>query len=231
MLALLLASILSQASPTTPPPPGMRHVTECVSGERVLTIFNDGTLMPSTISGQAGPGLCSVWIDELLRYGIATAEYHELLRGATVPAPSAEAVRLGVITSHSYQEVETMRRLAMASTADARIFVSRYLLTQFDGGIVARVCEGTSYNPLPCSRATAQYNAALEESRRSIRETTARLAAAPTVTSSGGGYSSSYTPSASTPSVPTPTSTPVRVQSEIEIRRSQDQCRRGSGSC
>ena len=230
MLAALLAALLGQASPSAPPPPGMRYVTECVPNERVLTIFNDGTLMPSTISGQAGPGLCSVWIDELLRYGIATAEFHELLRGATVPAPSAEAVRLGVITSLSYEEVQTFRRLAMANAADARIFVSRYLLTEFDGGIVSRVCEGVSYNPVPCSRATSQYNAALEESRRSIRETTARLASTP-APASGGTYSSGYTPSVPTVTVPVPSSAPVRVQSESEIRRSQDQCRRGSGPC
>lgn len=207
----------------------MRYVTECVPNERVLTIFNDGTLMPSTISGQAGPGLCSVWIDELLRYGIATAEFHELLRGANVPAPSREAVSLGVITSLSYEQVQSLRRLAMANAADARIFLSRYQLTELDGGIVAKLCEGRDFADR-CSRATSQYDSALTAMRQSIREASARPVA-PAAPASSGGSSSGYTYTAPPLARPTQSTAPVRVQSESEIRRSQDQCRRGSGPC
>lgn len=228
LLAVVLAALLGQASPSAPPPPGMRYVTECVPNERVLTNFH-GALLPTTVVGTLKPGFCNLFIDELLTYGMVNAEFHELLRGGTAPPPSQEAVQLGVVTSLSYEQVQAFRRLAMANAADARIFLSRYQLTELDGGIVAKLCEGSDFVDR-CSRATSQYDTALAAMRQSIREASARpiVPAAPAASS---GSSSGYTYTAPPLTRPASSSAPVRVQSESEIRRSQDQCRRGSGPC
>lgn len=215
--------------------------TECVAGERVFGHSN-GVYYPMTVLRDSSPGSCLVLMDDFLRNGELEAPVDSMMRGAPPQRPSPAAVALGRRQSLSEGEVESLRHMGLNNPADARIFGSRFQMTWADDGIVANIC-GPYPNDAVCQTASQQFHASYAEHMRWIDqrnrayEAEARASSNEPINSGyyqSGQYSrdvaasqSGYAGSGST----TTYNRPVAVQSEREIRRDQDQCRRGSGPC
>lgn len=217
-------------------------VTECILGERVLAIADEG-LFPTTVVGEAGPGHCLAKLDERAYMPPFTAAFADLLRGTQPPAPSAEAMRFGAMESFTDADVTRFRSLALDNHADARVYFSRFNLNNYDDTIVARICNRDWESPV-CRRANGQFHGSYNQAMEALDARNARMAeedrlarAASEPVNSGyyqsGQYSRDVAASqgmATGVSSPA-TSAPVQVQSESEIRRQQERCRTGSGPC
>ncbi|CAN5226044.1 hypothetical protein BH10PSE1_BH10PSE1_33640 [soil metagenome] len=219
-------------------------VTECVMGERVLTVVDEG-LFPSTIVGTAGAGECLSRIDDWASSDPLPIVFGDLLRGTNPPAPSEAALRFAAMPSFANADAIRFRSLAAETHADARAYFSRFTISSRDDLIVTRICNPDWQSPV-CKRANAQfhgsYNAAMEavdqRNARAEAEDRATRAASEPVNSGyyqSGQYSRDVAASrgvaSSSSSTATSGSAPVQVQSESEIRRQQERCRTGSGPC
>lgn len=246
MLTNLAAAILASSPAAIPAaiPAGAVPITECVAGESIIIVGDDGVLYPGMVTKATRPGFCMVRAYEHLTAPPVEGPFRELLRGTRVPAPSAEALALGSLPALNVDQERRLRNLALNLPGDALIFVSRFALSRYDDTIVARICTPDE-STAACRRGKAQFYADFAAGQRQIdadnraqnaRDRAARAASQPVNSGyyQSGAYAAdvaaSRNPGAAA-SAPRPTTAPVRVQSETEIRRSQDQCRRGSGAC
>jgi hypothetical protein len=240
MLSIALA-LLVQTYPGPTPAAGT-PVTECVAGERVLVVADEG-LFPVSVLGDASAGHCMVLLDERLSLGPIEAGYADLLRGTNPPAPSSDALRFGAMETFSDDDAQRFRHLALDNHADARVFFSRFMLSSYDDTIVARICNRDWEAPV-CKRANAQFHGDYDQAMQALDEENARMqaearaaAAASEPINSGYYQSGQYSRDVAASQAGMPTSSaasssaPVVVQSESEIVRQQDQCRRGSAAC
>jgi len=233
--ALAMTGALTAAQDARPP------IAACTPSARVWVQAGEDWL-PGTLTGASpGAGKCAVLLDDHLRAGPQPAEMAYMTADKAPPAPSARMLELGRVRDADPARQREMRGLAEQTHANARIYLSHYLLTVNDSLIVSRICNADPRGAL-CHKANGQFhngvtanNVVIDERNRKA-EAEERAARANSEPVNSGFYtkgagsvngSTPYTPSSGA----TTSSTPVKVQSESEIRKGQAACRAGSGPC